>query len=91
MISVDWNSKRQLYRVTLEDLPTKKVLFEEAQVAISATGLLSIPYDAPELSSINVFKGSHLHAARWDDTLDLRDKRVAVLGNGCSGYVHFFL
>lgn len=30
------------------------------------------------------FKGSVFHSAQWDHSVDLRDKDVVVIGNGCT-------
>jgi cation diffusion facilitator CzcD-associated flavoprotein CzcO len=29
------------------------------------------------------FEGQILHSARWDHSVVLKDKRVAIIGNGC--------
>lgn len=87
MVSVDWNDIRQVYRVATQDTRTKEINYQEANIVISAVGIISIPYYPPDLRGIEIFKGPHFHSARWDNSLDLRNKRIAVFGNGCSGYV----
>lgn len=87
VVSVDWDNKRQLYKVQTEDVRSKEVFVEEAQVVISAIGILDVPHHPPELSSITTFKGEHFHSARWADSVDLRNKRVAVIGNSCTAFV----
>ena len=90
MVSVDWNNKRQLYKVQSEDVKTKEVFFDEAQAVISAIGILCVPHYPAELSSIEAFEGEHFHSARWDHSVDLHNKRVAVIGNSCSACVFSF-
>ncbi|KAJ3483527.1 hypothetical protein NLI96_g6249 [Meripilus lineatus] len=82
--SVDWDNKRQLYRVHSQDTRTKETFLEEAQIVISATGILFVPFHPAELEGVKAFKGTTFHSARWDHSVDLHNKRVAVIGNGCS-------
>ncbi len=55
----------------------------EADVLVSATGQLSRPV-LPPLPGIDRFRGPVFHSARWDHTVDLDGKRVAVVGTGAS-------
>lgn len=50
---------------------------------ISATGGLSNP-SIPRLPGLPDFQGAVFHSARWDHTIDLRNKRIAVIGTGAS-------
>lgn len=54
-----------------------------ARVFVPATGALSHP-KYPDIKGLNSFKGQSVHAARWDDELDLKGKKVAVIGTGAS-------
>jgi cation diffusion facilitator CzcD-associated flavoprotein CzcO len=57
----------------------------DAQYLIMATGQLSVPKD-PELPGQDTFRGTILHTARWpEEPVDLRGKRVGVIGTGSSG------
>ena len=53
----------------------------EARVLVPATGALSHP-KYPDIKGISKFKGKAVHAARWDASIDLRGKKVAVIGSG---------
>lgn len=55
----------------------------EADVVVAALGQLSRPA-VPELPGANRFRGPAFHSARWRHDIDLRGKRVAVLGTGAS-------
>ena len=46
-------------------------------------GALSNP-SIPRLRGIERFRGGQFHSARWDHGVDLRGKRVAVIGTGAS-------
>ncbi|WP_320671257.1 flavin-containing monooxygenase [Patulibacter defluvii] len=55
----------------------------EADVLIPACGQLSEPA-YPSIEGIERFTGEAFHSARWDHDVDLRGKRVAVVGSGAS-------
>lgn len=67
---LDVQSQGQLKRLT-------------ANVVISAVGMVNRP-SIPPLDGLDEFPGPVLHTAAWDPTLDLTDKRVAVIGTGAS-------
>jgi cation diffusion facilitator CzcD-associated flavoprotein CzcO len=50
---------------------------------ILAPGQLSNP-KIPELPGMESFEGDQFHSARWDHSVDLEGKRVAVVGSGAS-------
>ncbi|MCX2730054.1 NAD(P)/FAD-dependent oxidoreductase [Saccharopolyspora sp. NFXS83] len=55
----------------------------DADVLVPAVGQLSEPL-TPDLPGLGDFAGPMFHSARWDHQVDLRDKRVAVIGTGAS-------
>ncbi|MGH3864922.1 MAG: alpha/beta hydrolase fold domain-containing protein [Pseudonocardiaceae bacterium] len=55
----------------------------EADVLISACGQLSRPY-CPTVPGRSEFAGEAFHSARWDHSVELAGKRVAVIGTGAS-------
>lgn len=55
----------------------------EANAVISAVGQLNRPR-MPDIDGIDRFAGPSFHSARWDHTVDLTGKRVAVIGTGAS-------
>jgi cation diffusion facilitator CzcD-associated flavoprotein CzcO len=54
-----------------------------ARHVIGATGVLTQP-KAPDIAGVEEFAGTTMHTARWDDGVDLRGKRVALIGTGAS-------
>ncbi|KAF0848648.1 cation diffusion facilitator CzcD-associated flavoprotein CzcO [Nocardia caishijiensis] len=54
-----------------------------ARFVLSATGVLTRP-KLPDIPGIETFAGTTVHTARWDHDLELRGKRVAVIGTGAS-------
>jgi len=56
-----------------------------ADVVVSAVGQLNRPR-LPDIPGRERFAGPAFHSARWDPDLDLRGKRVAVVGTAASGF-----
>ena len=54
-----------------------------ADYFISAVGQLNRPY-IPQIAGAGQFQGETWHSARWNHTVDLTGKRVAIVGNGAS-------
>lgn len=54
-----------------------------ARVLIVSAGLLSRP-KIPDLPGLDRFAGPQFHSARWDYSVDLAGRRVAVIGTGAS-------
>lgn len=55
-----------------------------ADVVIAAVGNLNRP-KYPDIRNMSEFSGPAFHTARWRTDVDLRGKRVALIGNGSSG------
>lgn len=55
----------------------------EAHAVVSAVGQLNRPH-IPDIPGAERFRGPAFHSARWDHSVDLRGKRVAVIGTGAS-------
>ncbi len=56
-----------------------------AKAVISAVGQLNQPR-YPDLPGREDFAGPSFHSARWDHDVDLKGKRVAVIGTGASAF-----
>jgi len=54
-----------------------------ARHLVSATGGLISP-KMPDIDGIGDFKGKIIHTGHWDDSVDLKGKRVAVIGTGAT-------
>ncbi|KAJ7494248.1 hypothetical protein B0H11DRAFT_2227675 [Mycena galericulata] len=54
-----------------------------AKILISAIGILEVPR-FPSIPGLGSFKGEMFHSVRWHASVNLRGKRVAVIGNGVS-------
>ncbi len=72
-----WDAQRS--RWTLETAAGP----HEADVLITACGQLAVP-SVPPIPGLDSFDGPAFHSARWDHSVDVAQKRVAVVGSGCS-------
>lgn len=54
-----------------------------AQAVVSAVGQLNRP-KMPDIPGVGTFAGPSFHSARWDHSVELAGKRVAVIGTGAS-------
>ena len=54
-----------------------------AQHVVSAVGQLHIP-NIPDFAGLHDYGGESFHTARWNHGVDLRGKRVAVIGNAAT-------
>jgi len=93
-----WSNDTQRYTVTVENEKTKVRTQVPATVMFYATGGFETPFFPDNLKGLESFKGDLFHSARWRHDISLEEKRVGVIGNGCSAYAlpvvvisfHFF-
>lgn len=58
---------------------------EQFNAVISCVGFLSRP-QIPDIKGMDSFAGHAFHTAEWPEGVDVKGKRVAVVGSGASGY-----
>jgi cation diffusion facilitator CzcD-associated flavoprotein CzcO len=77
LLHAAWDDEAQLWRcrTTSGDVT--------ARFLVSAAGGLSEPR-LPDIEGLDTFTGPVFHSARWDHSVDLAGKRVAVIGTGAS-------
>jgi len=73
-----WDEQAGIWRLTDDHGRTWS-----ADVLVSAIGGLSRPA-WPDIPGLDRFAGPVFHSQQWDDSVDLADKRVAVIGTGAS-------
>ena len=56
-----------------------------SRAVITAVGFLSRP-NLPNIPGAETFAGAAWHTARWPEGVDMKGKRVAVIGTGATGY-----
>lgn len=80
----EWDEEAARWRVTLAS-PDGAVQSRAASVLISGVGVLNRPL-IPDIAGLDRFDGPVFHSAQWDHSVDLRGKRVALVGAGASGF-----
>ncbi|MGJ8686955.1 MAG: flavin-containing monooxygenase [Spongiibacteraceae bacterium] len=77
MLSAKWHAEDRLW-----ELETNAGLFT-ANFVIMACGPMHKPL-LPVIKGADSFPGAVFHSARWDHSVDLTSKRIAVIGTGAS-------
>ena len=84
VLGAEWDDHRASWSVRTRG-PDGREEILEARAVISAVGQLNRP-NVPEIPGQDQFAGPSFHSARWDHTVDLAGKRVAMIGAGASGF-----
>ena len=82
VLRAQYHEDRQLWKVTIRR-PDGVVEVQEANVVISAIGIFN-PAVYPKIDGLDTFGGPSFHTSDWPQDIDLRDQRVAIVGNGAS-------
>lgn len=77
VLGATWGEEEELWRVECSDGPMS------AEILISGMGGLSEP-SIPDIEGLDSFEGPKFHSARWDHSVALAGKSVAVIGTGAS-------
>ncbi|CAO0795316.1 unnamed protein product [Mucor circinelloides] len=84
VVQAAWVDERKQWKLNIRntrspaDAATEAVYFD---ILFSGVGCLRIINTPPEFKS---FKGPIVHTAKWDHSIDFKDKRVALVGSGSS-------
>lgn len=82
LVSAIWDEQRDVWRVEAKT-PHERQSFS-VRYLVTAMGLLT-SQKYPNIPGFGDFKGLKVHTGAWRDDIDLRDKRVGIIGNGSSG------
>jgi cation diffusion facilitator CzcD-associated flavoprotein CzcO len=80
--TVRWNAGTWRWECEVERAGHTEMLC--ADVVVCAVGLFG-SVKLPDIAGLADFDGALMHTAEWDHGIDLRGKRVAVIGTGASG------
>jgi cation diffusion facilitator CzcD-associated flavoprotein CzcO len=84
-----WDSENQRYTIHIENAKTKKKETVVAHAIFWAIGGFQEPLYPKDIPGREHFSGDLFHSAAWRHDVCLKQKRVGVIGNGCSAYVLF--
>ncbi|KAF7556447.1 hypothetical protein G7Z17_g1441 [Cylindrodendrum hubeiense] len=78
IVSARWSTAKSTWTIEIEG---GRVV--ESEVLVNAGGILNHP-QMPDIKGLSEFSGPLLHTAAWDHSVDLKGKRIAVIGSGAS-------
>lgn len=78
-----WIEETKRWRLYVRRADTDTVFVHESQFLFSGAGQLVYPRDI-DVPGAESFNGTIFHSSRWRPDVDLTDKRVVVIGNGCT-------
>jgi 4-hydroxyacetophenone monooxygenase len=81
--SITWDEKAAMWEIRADGPQGERTL--RANAVITGVGFLNRP-NMPTIKGMDQFEGQSWHTARWPDGVDLRGRRIAVIGTGCTGY-----
>jgi len=78
----EWDEERKIW--TVKAMRDGQPETHECNVLIMAVGPNNNP-NYPAVKNLDMFKGPVIHSAVWDHSVDLKGKKVVLVGTGCSG------
>lgn len=82
VVAATYNEDKKIWHVQVRNQAGESETLT-ANVVISAVGVLNRP-TLPKIAGMEKFKGTMFHSAEWKNDVDLKGKRVAVVGTGAS-------
>lgn len=79
-----WQEGLQRHAVRVRNPLTGSEQVLQANILVSAAGPLAAPR-LPKIPGVETFKGDWFHNLQWNPAVELKGKRIAVIGNGSSG------
>ena len=84
VIEARFDEASRKWQVTLQSAAGEQETLE-ADAVISAVGQLNRP-NMPNIAGLDTFQGDSFHSARWQHDVDLKNRRVGVIGTGGSAF-----
>ncbi|EWY88032.1 hypothetical protein FOYG_09394 [Fusarium oxysporum NRRL 32931] len=81
--SATWDSENKVWRLTVKNNKTGETFQDTANILVSAKGGLN-QIAWPQIKGLKQFAGKLMHSGAWDESYDLKNKLVGVIGNGSS-------
>ncbi|CAH0042269.1 unnamed protein product [Clonostachys rhizophaga] len=87
VVGATWVEEEQKWHVRIQQGNNPEdVITDKADIFVNASGVLKYisKWKWPDISGRETFRGPMLHSANWDDSIELKGKRVGVIGGGSS-------
>ncbi|ERT03339.1 dimethylaniline monooxygenase [Sporothrix schenckii 1099-18] len=78
-----WIPETSRWRMTIRHNKAGTVFYHECQFLFGGTGQLVHPREL-DVPGAETFQGAMFHTSRWRHDVDLTDKNVVLIGNGCT-------
>ena len=82
VVRADYDASSATWKVLARDAGGCES-YLEGNVLVPAVGMVNRPL-IPDIPGLDTFDGPVMHTAQWDPSVELRGKRVAVVGTGAS-------
>jgi len=82
VVKLAWNDEDQRWAVTVRKADGSEETIRDNAV-INAQGPIHF-WEWPKIEGLDTFQGVKMHTAAWDPSVDLKGKRVALVGTGAS-------
>ncbi|KAI7762429.1 hypothetical protein ACKAV7_009438 [Fusarium commune] len=81
--SATWDAENKVWRLAVKNVKTGETFEDTANILVSAKGGLN-QIAWPQIKGLKQFAGKLMHSGAWDESCDLKNKRVGIIGNGSS-------
>ncbi|KAI0444838.1 hypothetical protein F4803DRAFT_510002 [Xylaria telfairii] len=83
VVGAYWNNDMGEYNINIKDTANDLMAADHCDILINAGGVLN-NWRWPNIPGLSDYKGTLLHTANWDETVQLEGKHVGLIGNGSS-------
>ena len=80
---VTWDDAERIWHVSFREVASGREGRLTARFVVSCVGGLHVPRP-PDIPGVGSFGGPVIHTAKWDASVDLRGRTVAIIGTGAS-------
>ena len=81
IVNAVWNNEKNGYDVKIRNLRTNEEIDDFCDILINAGGILN-SWRWPAIPGLEKYRGTLVHTANWDESIDLTGKHVGLIGNG---------
>ncbi|KAJ3464929.1 hypothetical protein MRS44_005587 [Fusarium solani] len=78
-----WDAEKKLWSIRVLNVKSGETFQDTANILVSARGGLN-QISWPDIKGLRDFGGRLMHSGAWDESVDLRNKHVGIIGNGSS-------
>ncbi|KAJ5820642.1 hypothetical protein N7474_006233 [Penicillium riverlandense] len=84
VLDCTWDEESGTWNLHIQNEISGKVISESCHFLFNGGGYLN-HWKWPSIAGLDTFQGDLVHTANWTEGIDLRGKKVGVIGNGSSG------